>query len=71
LRGMNTVLLAYFIAKLVLFLVVFGALATEFYIFTGLVGLSVALNGAESRVPVEVESTQAEELAYSERLVTE
>ena len=71
LRRANTALLAFFIAKVVLFLAVFGALASELYVFTGLMGLSVAINGAESPVPVEVESAQAEELAYSERLVTE
>jgi hypothetical protein len=71
LRRVNTVLLVFFTAKLLSFLVIFGAFSSEFYMFTGLMGLSVALNGAESRVPVEVESHQAEELAYSERLVTE
>jgi len=71
LRCINMALLSFFLAKLVLFLGVFGALADELYLFTGLIGLSVALNGAESPVPVEVESTQTEELAYSERLVTE
>lgn len=71
LRKINTILLAFFIAKLLLFLVVFGALGSELYIFTGIAGLSVALNGAESPLPVEVETAEAEELAYSERLVTE
>lgn len=71
LRKINTALLTFFIAKLVLFVVVFGALGSELYMFTGIVGLSVALNGAEPPVPVKVESEEAEELAYSERLVTE
>jgi len=71
LQGINTTLLAFFIAKLVLFLVVFGALGSELCIFTGVVGLSVALNGAQEQAPVRAETEEAEELAYSERLVTE
>jgi hypothetical protein len=40
--------------------------------FAGIVGLSVALNGAEATEPVLSESTEAEEeVAYNQRLVTE
>jgi O-antigen ligase len=72
LHQVNSLLLSVFIGKLVLFLIVFGAFANEFYMFAGIVGLSVALNGAEATEPVLSESTEAEEeVAYNQRLVTE
>jgi hypothetical protein len=71
LHRINTLLLSVFIAKLILFLVVFGAFANEFYLFTGIVGLSVAINGPESPQPVPNAYTEAEEVAYTQRLVTE
>lgn len=40
----NTFLLAFFCARVVYFLAVFGSLYAEFYYFTGLVAFSVALN---------------------------
>ena len=70
LHRINTLLLSVFIAKLVLFLVVFGAFSTELYMFTGLIGLSVAINGP-APVTVPSESTELEEVAYTQRLVTE
>lgn len=45
LRQVNTFLLAAFLAQTVFFFAVFGAFRTDFYIFTGLLGLSVSLNG--------------------------
>jgi O-antigen ligase len=45
LRCVNTLLLAAFAARAIVFLVVYGALETDMAIFTGLLGLSVALNG--------------------------
>jgi len=71
LHKINTLLLSVFIAKLVLFLVVFGAFSNEFYMFAGLIGLSVAINGSRLPDPVPSESTEAEEVAYTQRLVTE
>jgi hypothetical protein len=72
LRRINTLLLSFFIGKVLLFLIVFGAFASELYVFTGLMGLSVALNGSQpSPVPAETEAAEAEELIYNERLVTE
>lgn len=47
LRNVNTLLLAAFAAHVVLFVCVFGALQVDMAIFAGLLGLSVALNGAE------------------------
>jgi hypothetical protein len=45
LKTINTLLLAFFIAKIFHFLVVFGSLYLDFYVFTGIVGFGVALNG--------------------------
>jgi hypothetical protein len=44
LRVVNTFLLAYFIMRVIVFMFVFGAVDAEFYKFTGVLGLSVALN---------------------------
>ena len=51
LRKINALLLAAFGAKVLLFLTVFGALSSELVFFTGLIGLSVALNGAPATTP--------------------
>jgi len=48
-RQFNTLLLAYFVGKTVLFFTVFGALSNELVVFTGLVGLSVSLNGGVAK----------------------
>jgi hypothetical protein len=45
LKLINTFLLAAFVARIVFFCFVFGGLYSELFIFTGLVGLSVSLNG--------------------------
>lgn len=54
----NTFLLAFYCARLVYFLAVFGSLYAEFYYFTGLVGFSVALNhGVAAARPAEATAT--------------
>lgn len=45
LRQINTFLLAYFIARVIFFMLVFGTVHGELVVFTGLAGLSVSLNG--------------------------
>ncbi len=50
LRYINAFLLAVFVARAIFFLCVFGSFYAELFYFTGLVGLSVALNGGEVRV---------------------
>ena len=45
LKNVNTLLFALFLTRVLSFLFIFGAFATELYLFTGLIGLSVALNG--------------------------
>jgi hypothetical protein len=44
LRRINALLLALFLARVLVFLFVFGSLYVELYHFTGILGLSVALN---------------------------
>jgi len=45
LRQVNTFLLSYFIARTIYFFLVFGSLYAELALFTGLIGLSVSING--------------------------
>jgi hypothetical protein len=49
LKRINTFLLAAFIAQLVMFYFIFGSFQTQLAEFTGLLGLSVALNGGMSK----------------------
>ena len=51
LRLYNRFLYAYFLARIIFFLAAFGALSYELYVFTGIIGLSVALNGGVCRKP--------------------
>jgi len=60
LKRANMFLLASFVAKIVFFVVVFGSLYTELYTFTGLIGLSVSLNGSPQD-QVEEEEAEPEE----------
>jgi hypothetical protein len=61
LSTINTLLLAAFLAKTVCFFVIFGSLRAELFWFTGLLGLSVSLNGGVSRQVSEEESPEVEE----------
>ena len=49
LKRINTFLFAYFVARTFFFLAVYGSLYAEFFIFTGLLGLSISLNGGICR----------------------
>ena len=51
-RRVNTFLLAYFIAKIVSFTAVFGGFYSDLAGFTGLVALSVSINGGMARKTV-------------------
>jgi hypothetical protein len=44
LKTINAFLFASFLAKTIFFFSIFGAVANELYVFTGILGLSVALN---------------------------
>ena len=46
LRTVNALLLAAFAARVVFFFFIFGSLHSDMVVFAGLLGLSVALNGA-------------------------
>ena len=48
LRTYNIFFLAYYITKVVMFLFVFGGLYSDMFYFTGIIGLSVSLNGASA-----------------------
>ena len=58
LQRINTFLLSYFLARIILFLFFFGGFHSDLFIFTGIIGLSVSLNGATQEKAVEP-STQA------------
>jgi hypothetical protein len=51
LRKINSVLLSYYIASIIMFFFVFGALDSELTLFLGAVGFGVSLNGGVSRKP--------------------
>ncbi len=48
----NRFLFAYFLSRTIFFIVAFGSFHSELYIFTGIMGLSVALNHGVCRKPV-------------------
>lgn len=48
-RRINTFLLAYFLTKTVFFFLVYGSFQNELMVFTGLIGLSVTINGGRSQ----------------------
>ena len=55
LQRINTFLLASFVAKTIFFMAVFGAFVGDLAEFTGLLGLSVAINGGVRRpVPIPI-----------------
>jgi hypothetical protein len=71
LRGINTFLLTYFVARLVGFLFIFGAFPSDLFFFTGTLGLSVSLNGAELPEPVEAKAEEEpEQVAYQEEFAS-
>lgn len=50
LKVINTALLTVFVTRAVIFFTIYGALFTDLFLFTGLVGLSISLNGG-ARAP--------------------
>ncbi|HEY5914828.1 MAG TPA: hypothetical protein VJA21_29915 [Verrucomicrobiae bacterium] len=55
LKTINTFLLAYFIARVVYYTGVFGSFFTDLFVFTGIIALSISINGAELPVAEEAE----------------
>ena len=68
LRRVNLFLLTYYIAKGVFFFAIFGAVAAELFVFTGLVGLSVSLNGGAAVAKSLKTATIQRKRAAMERL---
>jgi len=67
LQQANSFLLAAFIAKLIFFLFIFGGLHYDLFMLTGLVGLSVSLNGepVSAQVSEPVQQESSEEVSFS------
>jgi len=59
LRNLNIFLLAFFIARTIQFFFVYGDVRYDLYLFTGLVGLSVAINGGVLKKPVRIRNVAA------------
>jgi hypothetical protein len=67
LRRINTFLLACFVAKALVFFVIFGGFSSDLYGFLGLVGLSASLNGAPQACP-EPETNPTALTVFPERV---
>lgn len=63
LRRINAYLLAFFIARVIFFFGIFGSFFGELFYFTGLAGLSVALNRGEARPRTDLKSVRGGENA--------
>ena len=61
LRPINTFLLSYFAARLVFFVIFFGGFWSDFCMFTGIIGLSISLNGTEHAKVAKPETEVLEE----------
>ena len=59
LRNINTLLLAAFLGKTLLFIIIFGAFDADMLFFAGIIGLSVSLNGGVCRPATEPVETFA------------
>jgi len=73
-QNINTFLFAYFIAKVIFFLGVFGGLNGDLPVFLGLLGLSISLNGGVAKPAVvpqpEMASTRFRQLPSARRPVS-
>jgi hypothetical protein len=73
-QNINTFLFAYFIAKVIFFLGVFGGLHGDLPVFLGLLGLSISLNGGVAKPAVlpqpELASTRFRQLPSARRPVS-
>jgi hypothetical protein len=45
LKRINTFLLAHFVAKVLFYFLIYGSFHSDLAVFTGLIGLSIAING--------------------------
>lgn len=67
LRKINTLLYAAFIARLIFYLFVFGGFYGDLFYFTGLIGLSVSLNGVIGKITHPESEIAVERLAELNR----
>jgi hypothetical protein len=51
LHNINAFLLAYFLMQSIVFFLIFGAFKNQLYLFTGILGMSVSLNGGAAKPP--------------------
>jgi len=56
LQSVNTFLLAYFMARLIFYVVFYGQFDIDLMVFTGLVGLSISINGGVRSAPRQLPS---------------
>jgi hypothetical protein len=56
LRNINRLLFAFFLGKSIFFFVVFGAIASDLFQFSGIIGLGVALNRGVAKAPAVASS---------------
>lgn len=63
LKSINRLLLSLFCAKTLLYLVVYGSFSFDLFLFTGIIGVSVSLNGPVTRIQPDDEEIEAQELA--------
>jgi hypothetical protein len=71
LRHANTLLFGLFIAKLAVFLFVYGSFFNDLFLFTGVAGLSVSLNGTLEEAPAAESLPESEEPPFPEQFVPE
>jgi hypothetical protein len=63
--NLNTLLLALFATRLILYFAVYGAFSADLFQHTGIVGLSIALNGTSPEAAAEAADAAAEEPALA------
>ena len=68
LKRHNSFLLSYFVARIIFYVIFYGQFDSDFFHFTALIGLSVAINGGV-RTPAALEQERQEELASEAVLV--
>lgn len=71
LRTINTFLLACFAARVVFYFFIFGSFYHDLFLFTGLAGLSVSLNGVRQPAEAAEPGPEVEEAGFHEELVQE
>ena len=71
LRTINTFLLACFVTRVLAYIFVFGSFYSDLFLFTGLAGLSVSLNGVRQPAEATEPISELDEPGFHEELVPE